>query len=595
MSTASPDSQWQLLRRAARTVVVADLVESVRLIADNEEDVVRRWQIFVGDVVQRLLPVHGGRLVKSLGDGFMLEFGNVGPAVRCAIEMQSAISIGNGGLPPDRWMCLRVGLHVADVIVDDRDIYGSGVNLAARIATLAEPGGIVMSSDARDLVIDGLDAQIEDLGDCYLKHFDDPVHAYKVGGGGLELFGRAAAVVEKPLQLTIAVIPFGGRLFEARHSSIGDLIADSVIVQLSKQIGIRVISRLSTAALNGRDSAVAHARDQLGATYVLTGAFSVLGNNLLVTSELVDARDSEVVWSDRVAVELDDLVQAESELAHRLSSGVLLRVQHVETSRARTLPLPSLESFSLQLGAVALMHRSSRKDFDRVRELLTHLVERHPRLPTPRAWLAKWHVLRVTRGMAPDLPSEAGAALSQTGRALDSDPQCALALAMEGFVYCHMRRDLGAAAERYAMALEANSNESMAWLFNSVLHAFMGRGAEAVACADRAIELSPLDPLRYYYDSLAASAAFSAGQYHRAAELAARSLKANRTHTSTLRVLAMAQAMGGQLERAVESGRELLKLEPLFSVSRFLDRSPSAQFEMGRICAEALRMAGIPE
>jgi TolB-like protein/tetratricopeptide (TPR) repeat protein len=492
-------------------------------------------------------------------------------------------------------MCLRIGVHVTDVIVDDHDIYGSGVNLAARIATLAGPGEIVVTAEVRDQLVPDLDVDIEDLGECYVKHISSPVRAYKVGGQVNPLRSSCEVLTEKALQLTVAVIPFVGRLLSPHHSAIGDLIADSVIVHLSRQIGVRVISRLSTAALRDRHEAVVQARERLGATYVLAGSFSVLDERLLVTAEVIDTRSSDVVWAERISVELRDLVQEESELAHRLCTGTLLSIQRTEVLRARTQPLPSLESFCLQLGAVALMHRASRNDFERVHALLEHLVERHPRLPTPRAWLAKWHVLRVTRGMASDLEAEARSALSHTQRAVDSDPQCALALAVEGFVYCHMRRDLATAEQRYDAALEANPNESIAWLFKSVLHAFRGQGATAVEAAKHAIELSPLDPLRYYYDSLAASAALSAGDYDAALRLASRSLRANRTHTSTLRVLVMAQALSGRIESAKASAGELLKLEPGFTVSGFLRRSPSAEFEIGRRCAEALRLAGISE
>jgi len=595
MPSAVRESALQLFRRAARTVVVVDLVDSVRLIDEDEVETIVRWQAFVRDHVEQLLVEHGGRLVKSLGDGLLLEFEAAGPALRCALAMHRVLAQDNHARPPQRWMCLRVGAHVADVIVDERDIYGSGVNIAARIAGLGSAGDTIVSADVRDQVIDGLDVDVEDLGQCYLKHIDRPVHAYKVGGTREVLFGRSDAIQEKALHITIAVIPFTGRLFDPTHAAIGELIADTVIVRLSRHTGIRVISRLSTTSLRDRTAAVAEARARLGATYALTGAFSVVADKVMATCELIDARSSEVVWSDRIAVGVSDLVDPDSQLAQRLIEGVMRGIERFEVKRARTQPLPTLESFALQIGAVTLMHRSARSDFERVRELLDHLVERHPRLPTPRAWLAKWHILRVTRGIAGDLKEEARAALVHTKRALESDPDCALALAMEGFVHCHMHRDLTAASERYDRALEADPNEPMAWLFKSMLHAFRGEGPIAIEAAENAIALSPLDPLRYYYDSLAASAAFSAGQYQRAAELAAGSLRLNRTHLSTWRVLLMAQALGGKGAEAQATARELLRLDPGFSVSKFLERSPAAAFEIGQVCARAFRSAGIPD
>src|SRR6185369_10494691 len=144
----------------SRTVVVVDVVESVRLMEQHEDDTIRRWQSFVGEVVTQLLPPRGGRLVKSLGDGLMLEFESVPPAIQCALAMQQAIQPHNQGRPSEQWMCLRIGAHVADIVVDERDIYGSGVNLAARLATLAGPGEIVVSAEVRDGLVPGLDADV---------------------------------------------------------------------------------------------------------------------------------------------------------------------------------------------------------------------------------------------------------------------------------------------------------------------------------------------------------------------------------------------------------------------------------------------------
>ena len=155
MTANQSEAPWPALRRASRTVVVVDVVESVRLMEQDEDDTIRRWQSFVGEVVTRLLPQSGGRLVKSLGDGLMLEFESVPPAIQCALAMQQAIQPHNLGRTSEQWMCLRIGAHVAEVVVDERDIYGSGVNLAARLATLAEPGEVVVSTEVRDSLVPG--------------------------------------------------------------------------------------------------------------------------------------------------------------------------------------------------------------------------------------------------------------------------------------------------------------------------------------------------------------------------------------------------------------------------------------------------------
>lgn len=583
------------LHRERRAVLVADLVESVRLVAEDEEDAVRRWTAFVADVSSHLLVEHGGRLVKSLGDGLLLEFSTASRAVECALAMRDGIARQNWQAPAHRTMHLRFGLHVADVVVDMLDIYGAGVNLAARLATLARPGDIVVSAEARDQFVPGLDPELDDMGDCFLKHLEGPVRAFKVAGPPLLPALQDESAGKRSLDMSIAVIPFTPATSDSAGALVGELIADNAIVWMSKQPGIRVISRLTTTALRDRGDLSRHARTAVRVAYVLTGTFTLSDGRLSLTAKLIDTRTTDVLWADHHRASLGDLLQSDSAATQWLCGAVLGAIRSAEAERASSLPLPNLESYALLLGAVTLMHRSSRRDFDRAEELLSHLVERHARLATPRAWLAKWHVLRVTRGMATDIRAEADLALSQTQRALDNDPTCALALAMEGFVHCHLRRDLETAEHRYEAALEANPSESIAWLFKSILHAFRGEGERAMDAASTAIGLSPLDPLRYYYESLAASAAFSAGRYEEAVTLALRSLRANRAHSSTLRVLAMAQALSGRVEAARASVQQLLVLEPGFKVSTFIARSPAASFAIGQVCADALRMAGVPD
>ena len=425
--TATPiEAQWPVLRRAARTVVVVDVVESVRLIEQDEEGTVRRWQAFVGEVVTRLLPKYGGRLVKSLGDGLMVEFGAVPPAIQCAIDMQSTIAKANQGRATEQWLCLRVGAHAADVIVDDLDIYGSGVNLAARLTTLAGPGEIVVSADVRDLLAPGLDGDIEDLGECRVKHLQKPVRAYRVGAVGPKPIIGPPTGAAASLQPTIAVLPFDCLSAGAGVEVLGDVVADAVIAQLSTAAMTRVISRLSSSLLRGRRATPGEVRATLGATYVLNGSYHLAGSRVVVSAELADARSAEVIWAERITVPMLDPLQADSELVHRIHVGVHTAVMNCEMRRASTLPLPTLESCSLLIGAIALMHRASHTDFEPARLMLEHLIERAPRSPIPRAWLAKWYVLGVTRGWMDDSAVNAKQAIEQTRRALDVDPNCSL-------------------------------------------------------------------------------------------------------------------------------------------------------------------------
>jgi adenylate cyclase len=586
--------ETQHFTRRVRAVLVVDMVESVRLIQQDEEGVIRRWRDFVDAVIHAELPAHGGRMVKSLGDGMLIELDSAPSAVKCALAMQARIAASEASAQPDRQIQLRMGIHVADVIVDDVDLFGEGVNLAARLAALAGPGEIVASAEACDGLTPTLDADIEDLGDCYLKHLQHPVRAYRIGPAARGAAMIACGDYTAALQPTIAVIPFSARSDEPEHFAIGELIADGVISLLSRSQDVRVVSRLSTTAFRDRVTRMCDVERHLGATYVISGSYLVHSMTLLVTAELADARTNQVIWAEQVTGAMDDLLRPGSELIGGIGLAACGRIFDVEMHQSLTRPLPTLESYSLLLGSINRMHRSSRDDFLRTREVLEHLIERHQRVSSPRTWLAQWYVLKTTRGMSVDRAREAKEALDMTRRALDIDPSDALAMAVEGFVYCHLLRDLATAQERCEQAIAANPNQASAWLYDGVIQAFRGHGSAAVDATQRALALSPIDPQRYYFESLAATAAVAASDYPRAQALAESSLKLNRMHSSTWRMLTVALVQQGKMEDARLVLQRLLQLEPNLTVAGYLARIPNSELATGLEWARALAAAGLP-
>ena len=583
------------VNRSIKVLLIMDVVESVRLMEQDEDDFVRRWQQLVQHTEQKILPLHHGRIVKSLGDGLMLEFANAQGAVNAAFALQQYSLRANIGLRPEQQMHLRMGGHLAEFVTDKHDIYGTGVNLTARFCTLAGPNDIVVSAELRDHMVAGLDADIEDMGECYLRHVEKPIHAYRIAAPG-----QTPTLAELPrddteLRPTIAVIPFAARTAGDGDAVLGEILAEEIIAALSRSQNLNVISRLSTSALRGRDVSLPDVQNHLKAGYVLSGAYRVSGNQLVLVTELVETGSGRVVWGESLKSTVQEVLHGEDRITAEVVSQLGAQIVRAEMQRASSRPLPNLESSTLLMGAISLMHRSTRSEFDRVRDMLEYLIERHRRLPTPRAWLAKWHVLQVTRGLSSGGKDETKRALEQTRRALDVDPDCSLALAIEGFVHCHMLKDLDGAGQRYELALNANPNDSLAWLFQGVLHSFRGQGNQALPASEKALNLSPLDPMLYFYHSLAASAALSAGNYKRVIELANMSLRSNKSHTSTYRVLTIAQVMEGQTEAARVTAQLLMALEPGFTVQKFLQRSPSSNYVIGQLCAQALRTAGIPE
>ncbi|MBR0739361.1 tetratricopeptide repeat protein [Bradyrhizobium liaoningense] len=598
-------------------VLLVDLVESVRLMQAHEASAVRRWTDFVQLATGQILPRYRGGLVKSLGDGLMARFESVPDAVNAAADMHRTIAVQNTGRPDDQHFQLRAGINASTAWSDGIDIYGTGINLAARLATLAgpgetiaseaaheqlaaalaslaKPGETIGSAAARDELTHGVDALCEDLGNCILKHFDKPVRAYRVGPASPHPSLAARRDYGTPMEPAIAVIPFDARKDANEHLDIGNLIADSVIWRLSKSANLKVISRLSTNTFRGRISDVAEISAYLGATYILSGSYVVHADRIMVTTELSAARTNQVVWTDRLSGSVGDLLQPESELAHRIAAAVHLSVFDAEVEHILTQPLPTLESYSLLLGSIRLMHRSSREEFLQTRKVLDELINRHGRIAAPRAWLANWYILRMTRGWSEDRKREAAEALSATRAALDRDPSDALALATEGFVYCHMLKDLDTARKRCEQAVDANPSHALGWLYRGTVNAFKGEGEAAVGATRRALELSPLDPQRYYFESLGATALLSAHRYEEAEKLARSSLLLNRMHPSTWRVLAIALVSQGRVEEAREALGKMRELEPQLTVDRYKARLPNAQLETGRHWARCLEIAGLP-
>jgi adenylate cyclase len=581
------------LARVVRTVLVVDVVESVRLMQEDEAGTVQRWRSFVDHVVHQLLPGQEGRLVKSLGDGLMLEFPRVATAVGMAFAMQEAIRLANTDAAPERRLHLRIGIHVSPLVTDEHDIYGHGVNLAARLTTLAGPDEIVVSADVRDQLTPALDADIEDLGECYVKHVQQPVRAFRVGAPGEQPVIERGNLAED-LRATIAVIPFRPRTLQPADDVLGQLLADEVISALSHSPEVNVVSRLSTTAFQGREFKLDDVSTYLRADYVVSGSYHVDGDRVTLKAELAETRTMQVVWTQTLKGNVQGIVSGDDPLSSRLVNEACAAMMVRELQRSQGKAPQSLQNHTLLLSSITLMHRISPLAFQRAQQMLQVLIERTPRLASPYAWLAKWHVLRVTQGWSGDSQADGRAALENTKRALDRDATSSLAMTVEGQVNTYILKRLDVAEHFYAQALQSNPNDSLAWLLKGTLHAFRDEGKEAVRHTRHALRLSPLDPLKYYFDSLAATAALSAGQYQRALQLAERSLRLNRTHASTLRVIITALCRLGRNDDARRHASQLLALEPGFNVDRYLERSPGAPYKLGRDVASALAEAGVP-
>jgi len=335
--------------------------------------------------------------------------------------------------------------------------------------------------------------------------------------------------------------------------------------------------------------------EMLGVQYVLSGSVQTAHPRALLVAELADTRDGRIVWSERFDGDLADVFAMQGELARKVAQSMTPVVRSIELHRARITSFDDLDAYGMTLRGVELMHRLSHDDFFAARQVFEKAIERNPVSPAPHAWLAKWHVMRIAMGMTDNAAEDSAQASACAERALACDNEDALALAVGAHVAAWSRQDLDEAERQLAQALAANPNEPLAWLWSAITHAWRGRGDEAVKCAESALSLSPLDPMMYYFNSLAGMANLVGQRYERAIELSTRSLRENRLHTPTLRTLAAAFVLVGRTDEARLAMAQLRTMEPALTASVLRARYPGRDSPQAGLFIDALVEAGLPE
>ena len=585
-SVASP------FTRATKVIAVADVVESVRLMEHAEQEFIARWHRFV-DFVQDQVPQHSGRLHKSLGDGLMLEFSEASGCIQAALAMLAWFREVNRSLPPEDHVHLRIGAHVADFVADQYDIYGTDVNVAARIATLAGPGEVVISAALRERLGRSLSLHLDDLGQCHLKHVKLPVHAYRMVPAANSTMLPAPVVEPSALHATVAVLPFGTR-GDAASGISGDVLADELVAGLARSDALQVVSRMSTAALDAERDTLDTVLKEVSARYVLTGRARAQQDTLALYAELAEAASGHVVWAENFqAVAAGGSGLLDSRLRAHLLAAVHAAVIRHEMEAAHARPLPSLPGSSLLLAAVGTMHRLSPVDLEHARRLLDHLLDRWRRHPAGNAWLAHLHVLRIQQADPGFTQHDASLARAHAAVAAQADPGSPLVLALDGHAFLHGQRNAEAAAERYTQALSLRPQHSLALLFHAELLALSGAARSARAAALTARACLELEPLRYLYDAIGALAALADRDAAAAADMAQASVQRNPRYLPAWRTLVVAQVEGERLGEARRSQQQLLKRQPAFTVRGFVGSTTMGE-ELEARFADALLAAGAP-
>jgi class 3 adenylate cyclase/tetratricopeptide (TPR) repeat protein len=578
--------------RATKVIAVADVVESVRLMELGEQEFVTRWHQFV-NFVQDHVVGYSGRLHKSLGDGLMLEFADGPGCIRAVLEMQAWFRDLNQGLAAEEHVHLRIGAHVADFIADKYDIYGTDVNVAARIASLAGPGEVVISAALRERVLGTLPLHLEDLGNCHLKHVKQPVRAYRIGQASEVAVLPLRSADARGLRASVAVLPFARR-GESAAAVGGETLADELVTALAKSDVLQVVSRMTTAPLDATRDTLQTVSTEVGARYVLTGRARAQADTLVMHAELADALSGDVVWADSFQPAADARGVLDGNLLSRMVAAVHGAVIQHEVQSVSDRPLPSVEGSSLLLAALGLMHRLSPVDVANARGMLEHLLDRWRRHPVTHAWLAHLHVMRVQQSLPGFTRQDEALARAHAAASVQADPTSVLGLAIDGHASVHCASNMEAAAERFAQALRLQPDHSLAQLFHAEWLALQGSGRAARHAAAQALDGLALEPLRYLYDAIGALAALASRDAEEAVVLAQQSVQRNPRYLPAWRTLLVAQVESERLGEARCSQQQVFKRQPAFSIKAFA-ASVAMGEEMQARFARALARAGTPE
>jgi class 3 adenylate cyclase/tetratricopeptide (TPR) repeat protein len=582
-------------QRRLLAVLAADVAGYTRLMERAEEATHRRLRHLLHAIVEPAAAEHGGRLVKHTGDGFLATFESAVAAVRCGLAIQAVLATEAQQQRPEDRILLRMGINLADVILDDDDVFGDGVNLAARLQGYAEPGGLVVTGTVADAVAGQVAATIVDLGTFLPKNISRPIRACAVRASDsrealLTLADGGSGTGGLP---SIAVLPFRHAGHDAEDSYLAEGIIEGIIHVLSGLDGLLVISQNSTQGYAGQRVDVRQVGRELDVRYVLSGSVRRSGERIRIATELSETETGQVTSTDRYDGVLADLFDLQDQISTRAVENIAPHIREWELLRARRKPAANLTAYDLMMRAVDLMLRLDAEDFARARGLLQRAIAEDPGYAPAWAYAAYWHMLRIGQGWTPDIAADNAEAARCAAAALQRDEGYALALAIRGHMLSFLERDFAGATVLLERALEAGPNCSLAWSFASATSGYCGDGATAVLRAERALRLSPRDPFAFRHEHMLSQAHYVNGNFEEAVAWGERAARHNQRMASNLRTLVAALMALGRTERAREVAAQLMAVEPGFRIGPWSARTPLSGPLLEGFAAR-LREAGLP-
>jgi TolB-like protein/class 3 adenylate cyclase len=557
------------------------------------------------EILDGVIATQGGRIANTAGDSVLAEFGSAVNAVRCAMEAQASLAKANSTLPETRHINFRIGVHVGDVMVRAGDLFGDGVNIAARLQTLAKAGGLCVSGVTYDQVRKILPLEFTDLGAQTVKNIEDPIRAYEVRAQGAEVPSAAKDVSppgdRKPLALpdkpSVAVLPFQNMSGDPEQEYFADGIVEDIITALSRFKALFVIARNSSFTYKGRAADVKQVGRELGVRYVLEGSVRKATNRVRITGQLVDTATGAHLWAERFDGGLGDVFDLQDRVTESVVGAIAPAVEKAEIERAKRKPTESLDAYALYLRGLASFYQfGNRQANDEALRLFNSVIELDPDFASAYGRAANCYAQAKGSGWFSDTANEIAEVTRLAQRAVELGKDDAITIAASGWALAYVVRDLGVGAALIDRALVLNSNLAEAWFYGGWAKIWLGEPEAALERFAHAVRLSPLDPRLTVMQVGTAHAHFFLGRYDEAASRAAMALQGNPDFQPGLRIAAASNAMAARPEQAHKAVARLRQLNPALRVSNLNDvRGPYQHAEDLSRLEEGLRQAGLPE
>ena len=572
-------------------ILAADVAGYSRLVGADEEGTLAQWKAHWRALIEPKIKEYSGRIVRITGDGLLVEFTSVIAAVRCAVEVQRTMVKRNADVPQERRIEFRMGVNVGDIIIDGSDMWGDGVNVAARLEALAEPGGICVSGRVQEDVHGRINVAFEDTGERHLKNIAHPVRVYRV-----RLNGTAAkpgpALPDKP---SIAVLPFNNMSGDPEQEYFADGVVEEIITALSRVRWLFVIARNSSFAYKGRAVDVKQVGRELGVRYVLEGGVRKAANRVRITAQLIDASTGAHLWAGRFDGGLEDIFELQDQVTTNVIGAIVPQLEQAEIKRAARKPTESLDAYDYFLRGMASVYQWTDESISQALGLFYKAMELDPDFATAHGMAAWCYVWRQLNGWTTNRPQEVAEIVRLVRRVAQSGNDDAVALSFGGLALGYVVGDLQGGSALIDRALALNPNLAAAWHSSGWVRAFLRETGTALEHLARAMRLSPLDPLMFSMQQVTALAHFVAAQYDKSSSWAEKALREQPNSLASIQLLAASYALSGRQEEARKVMVQGCQLDPNLRISNLKDRvGPYRPDDFARYLG-ALRLAGLPE